>query len=452
MDPALFNLLTLIKWVFLLALLMTTPYVAFHGLRTFDNQDYEKEFGQTFQLMTPEKELNDHPTLPILEKSNMINLPINSTFMSLSVKNQPLAFLCKLNISSRCESYQVAEVIETFWIVSPVYAPYQHRITIRYQSHKNFGDYVRSIGMPYSQLEAIRKDRNQKYLMTQPGKEPYDIQLQFYDDGYLRENLLNVAAKKIPGWEYMGWIDAHHLFENNYWWEESIVRMEKYPSMQLFQRFNGLTTKTNHTQIDWTSVLYKSKIQYDLDMGLLGFYGNAYGIKKEFYDQMGYIFDKCVGGCCDCAYAKASFGDSRKFEYFRTWSRYTHQMDFWINATAKVFNKRYNIVRGTIWHIPHEETFPYLSILGMFNNSDFQIDRDLGKDENGTIRLLNKAVKSKVEFWVFLYSFAVPIIVGSIVFGVFAGLCILYCFFRWRANRAKTVTTRVLNTNDSSLQ
>lgn len=443
MNPALSNLLTLIKWVIILALSVTTPYVAYRGIAPFEKENYEQEQGQNLHLMFADKELNQQPSLQIFEKSNIINLPINSSFLSISIKDQPSTLLCKLNVSKHCSSYQVAEVIDSFWIVSPVYAPYQTTIKIRYQSHRYFGDYVQTIGMPFCQVEAIRLDRHQTYLMTQPGREPYDIQLQYYDDGYLRENLLNVAAKKIPGWEYMGWIDAHHLFENPYWWEESIVRMEKYPSLQIFQRFNGLTTRTNRTQIDWTSVLYKSKIRYDLDSGLLGFYGNAYAIKKEFYDQMGYIFDKCVGGCCDCAYAKASFGDTRKFEYFRTWSRYTHQMDSWINATAKVFAGRYNIVRGTIWHVPHEETFPYLSILGMFNNSDFQIERDLGKDENGTIRLLNKAVKSKVEFWVFLYSFAVPIIVGSIILGVFAGLFILYCFFKWRANKSKNVLNNV---------
>jgi len=80
MNPALSNLLTLIKWVIILAFSVTTPYVAYRGIATFEKENYEKEQGQNFQLMVADKELNQQPSLQIFEKSNIINLPINSSF------------------------------------------------------------------------------------------------------------------------------------------------------------------------------------------------------------------------------------------------------------------------------------------------------------------------------------------------------------------------------------
>ncbi len=49
--------------------------------------------------------------------------------------------------------------------------------------------------------------------------------------------------------------------------------------------------------------------------------GNAYGIRAEFYQDIGYILDECIAGCCDCAYNRAVFG------YDTTW--YLHSWKFY---------------------------------------------------------------------------------------------------------------------------
>jgi len=352
---------------------------------------------------------------------------------TLTVKNPSSSILCNLNLESHCNSYQVAEVLKYFWVICPIYAPYQSVIKIRYQLHNDYASYIQSFGVPFSTAEAIRKDRHQTYLLTEPNKEPENIQLQIYDDGYLRESLLNVAAKKIPGWEYMAWIDTHQPFENNYWWEEAIVRLEKYASVQFFQYLQAFDP-TNKTKNFAPSALYIANIQSKL--GVLPFVlGNAFGIRKDYYDKIGYVFDECIGGCCDCAYVKGSLPADFPFDFWFMWQSYTEKMMPWVQHTQSVFQGSRHIVRGVLYHIWHEETFPYMNIMSMIRDSDFSIKNDLKRDVNGTVMLANKALKWKVESFVFLWCFWTPIMTILIILGSILAFNLYKLYLRWKNKR-----------------
>jgi len=354
----------------------------------------------------------------------------SSSPKTLPVKNPSSSLLCNIGLQAHCNSYQVAEVLQSFWVICPIYAPYQSRIKIRYQLHENYANYIQSFGIPFSTAEAIRKDRHQTYLLTKPNSEPENIQLQIYDDGYLRESLLNVAAKKIPGWEYMSWIDTHQPFENNYWWEEAIVRLEKYASVQFFQYLQAFTVD-NVTKNFAPSALYVANIQSRLG-GLPFVLGNAFGIRKDYYDKIGYVFDECIGGCCDCAYVKGSLPANFSFDFWYMWKSYTEKMMPWVNHTQSIFKGSRHIVRGILYHLYHEETFPYMNIMSMIRDSDFNIQKDLQRDANGTVMLANKSLKWRVETFVFLWCFWTPIMSIIIIIGLIVAYNLYKLYLRWK--------------------
>jgi len=321
---------------------------------------------------------------------------INSTVWSDKLRNPKNSFLCSLNIDGHCQMQQVAEVIEGLWVVCPIYASYQSLIMFRYNLHENYKYYIQSFGISFSTIEAIRFDRDQKYLLTKPGNEPYDIQVQFYDDIYIRENLLNVAMKKIPKWDYVAWIDTHQTFENLYWWEQSIVKMEKIASVQLFQYFIG-RNPTNMTEFRAPSALQNAVFQTTLDAGPTFFFGNAWGVTQDYYNQVGYIYDECIASCCDCAWVAGSINPAMNFHSLSTFSTYTNQFMPWINHTQQVFKASSDRVRGDIHHLYHEHVFDYNQILVEFNKSEFDVKKDLSKDVNGTLIFTNKRLKNLIE-------------------------------------------------------
>jgi len=352
-------------------------------------------------------------------------------------KNPSLEILCRLHIIKNCYLQHVAEVVDSFWIVSPIYSSYQDRISVRYELHQNFQDYVQSIGMTPCTLEALRMDRNQKYLMTRPGREPYEIQTQFYDDVYIRENLLNVAARKIKDWEYMGWIDAHHMFENVYWWQDAIIDMERYASVQLFQTltWHGWSNETWWTR---PGAIYATKIKRNVTFGDIPYFGNAYSVRKEIYDQMDYILDTCIGGCCDCSYVKASIDSNTIFDYMDQWPEYSKQLKPWIEKTSKVFKGRRNGVRGNIIHLPHETNFLYFSMMDTLDQGGYDVNRDVKRDENFTLYLVNDSFKKKFEFYGYFANYKNRIITGIVTVSVLLGGCVLFCILKCIERRNKS--------------
>jgi len=251
-----------------------------------------------------------------------------------------------------------------------------------------------------STIEAIQFDRKQKYLLTKPRSEPYEIQVQFYDDIYIRENLLNAAMKKIPKWEYVAWIDTHQTFENRNWWEQSIVKMEKYASVQLFQYFIG-RNPTKATEFRAPCALQQAVFQTTLGTGPSFFFGNAWSVTKGNYEAAGSIYDKCIASCCGCTWVAASIDPSVGFHTFNIFSTYTNQFMPWINHTQQVFKGSSARVRGDIHHLYHENVFDCNQILIKFNKSDFNMKRDVTKDENDTLMFTNKELKNMIErkYW-----------------------------------------------------
>lgn len=85
---------------------------------------------------------------------------------------------------------------------------------------------MNTIGVQTIVIEAIYN--GQSYQVTRPDNEPHEMQIHIEDTFYYRENLLNVAAHRFSDWEYMAWIDAHQMFLEPYWWEDTIWSLEHF--------------------------------------------------------------------------------------------------------------------------------------------------------------------------------------------------------------------------------
>jgi hypothetical protein len=115
--------------------------------------------------------------------------------------------------------------------VEPIYALHQTPEYLElYELHSNFISYIKSIGIRTTTIEGIYP--NQTFQLTKSNNNNTEFQVKLDVPFYIRENLINVVAKRlIDTWEYLMWIDGHQWFLNPFWWEEAIYKMEKYSSV-----------------------------------------------------------------------------------------------------------------------------------------------------------------------------------------------------------------------------
>ena len=238
-------------------------------------------------------------------------------------------------------------------------------------------------------LEAIYP--GQDYIATKAGNEPWEIQLKVEDTFYYRENFLNVAAKKVPGWEYILWIDAHQMFLNLYWWEDSIRKMEMFGSVQFYQTLAHMTAYDNQTipWLDLAGVQYAYKLTRDIrnwiEAGKGMWNGNAVGIRREVYNQIGYIVDECIAGCCDCAFNYANMVDY--WDRMDIYGNYGVQLMPWIKDARKYMGGSVDVVRGEIRHLDHEHYFKWGEYLQELSVGQFNLSKELYRDENFTLHI-----------------------------------------------------------------
>ena len=302
--------------------------------------------------------------------------------------------LCKINVRNHCKMTHVAEVIDRFWIIAPIYSYDQGKQASLYELHENFRSYMESFGLSFCTIEALREGSHQNYIITKPGREPYDIQVTYRDEFYLRENLLNVAIGKIPEdkWDSFAWIDGHQAFTNLYWWEEAIVKMNKYATLQLFvnsARLDGL----NHTIESPYGIIYTTTNYLDVFYGdQRREVGNAYSISKEEYRKIGSILDTCIASFCDCLYVEGVKSEKAYYPIRMTWTGYLSQFSDYVMDTQKIVKGRTGYVKGEILHFQHLRTDFYTQLLSTIVQTDFNVKRDLGRDENGTLFLTNNHI------------------------------------------------------------
>jgi len=302
---------------------------------------------------------------------------------------------CKLvsnrTTSSSCKSYDVPDVVDLAWAIAPLFTCRGDVDEKLYALHRNFIGYLDALGIPSITIEAIKINSDQKYQMTRPNMEPYEIQFYIHNCSYLRENLLNVAIRKLNlPWEYMMWIDAHQVFEDPMWIYKGIVLAEKYAAVQLFgmsRRLNPTNTSI-HTQQGFisASILDKFNGLHTIE------FGNAWILRRELYEKIGYILDECLANGCDVTYNKAAYPEF-KFRSDSLYPKYTQTLSKWQNNTAEIFNGSRAYLSSDIYHISHQSgNMPWEDLYKVLEWTDFNIERDVKRDENFAIYFTNQTI------------------------------------------------------------
>ena len=352
----------------------------------------------SFQTPVSKYNLFEH-----LSKTNPIEREGPSFFVEnggvIGPINKRHSILCSVGVLKRCKTNQIAESIDVLISFNPIYYMYQGKDQVRFQTHLNFIDYLKTIGIKTQVVEAIVPSRGQKFVATKPGNDPWEVQIEVKTPMYYRENLVNVGARKIwDKWEYLLMIDGHHYFENTYWWEETIWKLEHYPGVQLYQNGTHLDIKNDTDPgFELYSVAEIRSFRNNVK-GQPRYTGNAWAMKKADYEKIGYIIDYCVAAGGDGTFYMGTLKEKDvKVELLEPTllanKIYFDQLNDWIWNASKVFNGELRVVRGKIVHFWHEAYFDYLTLVKKMNGeASFDYKRDLMRDENYTLHLTNQKI------------------------------------------------------------
>lgn len=319
----------------------------------------------------------------------------------VATKNEYM--LCQLGYSSYCIRRSPVEEQENFYVVCPIYSVNQFNNYRIYKLHTSFKHYCESLGVKFIQLEYAFP--YQDFILTEPGKEPFDIQIPGRNIFYLRENLVNVAEKKMPkDYEYISWIDAHVHFDNPYIFQESIVQLGKVNVVAPHWIVRNKDPQNRTVYGKEYAYVYQAQYHnstpvYETHYNHYPFYGLAFVTTQNIFKKMNGLPDTCVAGICDMFMSLALTNGkvpTTKAE------KYDLSIINWTKHAAEVIQGKYAYVKSTITHLDHQFPFRTYSAWGrslkLLEVRGFDPERDLKRDENGTLYFADN-FELAYDFW-----------------------------------------------------
>lgn len=313
--------------------------------------------------------------------------------------------LCQLGYSRYCKRRSPVEEQENFYVVCPIYSVNQYNNYRIYKLHTNFKHYCETLGVKFIQLEYAFP--YQDFIITEAGKEPFDIQIPGRNIFYLRENLVNVAEQKMPqDYEYISWIDAHVHFDNPYIFQESIVQLGKVNVVapHTIVRNKDPQNRTVYSKeyaFVYQATYHNSTPVYETHYNHYPFYGLAFMTTKEIFKKINGLPDTCVAGICDMFMSLALTDGHAKIPRTKA-AKYDQSIIDWTKYAAQQIEGKYAYIKSTITHLDHMFPFRTYSAWGrslkLLEDRNFDPYTDLKKDKNGTL-YFDKNFELAYDFW-----------------------------------------------------
>lgn len=355
-------------------------------------------YGSDFVILSPltlqsEQSFTTDNNIQVIFSSNRQNMELCRS------NNTKTMMLCKLGLSSHCMRHHLSEELSSFWIICPIYSANHVKTALLYTLHSNFRDYIRSLGINFQTVETIFP--GQKFHLTRPNHEPYELQ---YRDNWIfamRENLVNVGIKHLPDdWQYMAWIDQHIYWEDQYWFEKSIWLMSHHNINQLLNGSEFLNV-TNGTMYHLESVGKKfEQYGYEAWRHDPKQWGLAWAMRKEVYEKVGNLLDICIGTKCDLYQVFAYLG-GRYTEQTGN-ADYANAIGKWQDHAKEVYNKDIGYLKSKVYHFVHCigtcQTSNYDMQIWLLKKHNYNPLTDLKRDEEGRLSLVNNEALAR-DLW-----------------------------------------------------
>jgi hypothetical protein len=207
---------------------------------------------------------------------------------------------------------------------------------------------------------------------------------------WLKENLLNLAIRKLPqSWEYAAWIDTDLTFMNKSWAMDTVEALQVHDIVQMFDRCDYLDPDGNVHKTDRSfGYMYRESGQPHRHDHRYGFWhpGMAWACTRRAFNQMHGLIDWAILGSADHHMSLAWIGKVDTSHPGGIHSNYVRMLT--------EFQKRCHCltlgyVKGTILHHWHGSLKDrrYVERWNILVKNQYDPLQDIGRNAVGLIQL-----------------------------------------------------------------
>lgn len=228
---------------------------------------------------------------------------------------------------------------------------------------------------------------------------PHHIAVRCDHEVWLKENLINVAARHLPAdAKYVMWCDGDIRFERADWASETIEQLQHYAVVQPFSHSIDYGPAGEVLEMHKSFGYCYVKGRELGDNNRLGGwkYGGPYwhpgyacAYRMDVWNGLGGMIDRAICGAGDYHMACALIGQG-SFSYPGTvHDNYKHMIDVWEKRADAVVKRSLGFLSGSIHHAFHgrKADRKYIERWGIVTDANFDPYRDLTYDRHGVLQL-----------------------------------------------------------------
>ena len=222
---------------------------------------------------------------------------------------------------------------------------------------------------------------------------------------WVKENLINLGVASLgEDWECAAWIDKDHCFLNPEWARDTVRLLGDFDIVQPWSRLLSLNQDYEPEDLECVEAFRQQGLAGLSDPrgmesfcharehgGRSGQWGHAWAIRRTCYRLIGGLFDRCIIGGGDAAFASCIGGDFTPpyLEMYRPVLE---------DRARLLAGARTSSVRGTLIHYHHGDLNrrDYLNRFANLEQAGYDPFGDISYAENGTLKLSNPGLEKAI--------------------------------------------------------
>jgi len=265
---------------------------------------------------------------------------------------------------------------------------------VRYKTRTNlFTDFLKRMahsGATHWIVEAVFGERHPTVLDPH---NPQHIKVRCDDELWLKENLINVAARHLPDdAKYVMWLDGDVHFERDDWAMETLHALQHYDAVQPFS--HAVDYGPDHEILQTATgfaYCYVSgqRVNSHKYGGPYWHPGYAWAFRMETWQALGGMIERAICGSADHHMACSLVGRGLDSFHKQAHPNYRRMIEAWQARAETSVRRNIGYVPGTLLHYYHgaKANRKYVERWDILTKNDFDPYADVFHDRHGVLRL-----------------------------------------------------------------
>lgn len=278
-------------------------------------------------------------------------------------------------------------------VISVLSNPVRYRSRVRL--FKDFLARMAGCGVTQWVVEATFGERQPEVVEA---ANPRHIRVRCDDELWLKENLINVAARFLPvDAKYVAWVDADIAFERADWATETIEYLQHYDVVQPFSQCVDLGPQDEVLQVhNGFAYCYRQGSKLGPNNRLGGWHyggpywhpGYAWAWRMDAWNHVGGMIDRAIMGSGDHHMACALIGQSGFSLPAGVHPHYRAMVAAWEARAEATIKRNIGYLPGAIRHFYHgaKSNRGYNSRWDVLTGADFDPIKDVALDRHGVLK------------------------------------------------------------------